>query len=363
MGAQAQSAMSGRVRRESRRIKKGSAGANGEEPAQLSTRLTTAGCGLRCISVTAIVHTPEEAKSLEQPPLLVLRPLEAFLDEHGLGQGDITAQPVGDGHSNVTYLISPTWRSLGAATPAAAAASALRARCPARGVAAPRVAADHGARAHGAGHVRRRQRDRCAVLRDGARGGHGRQRRAAGRRHARADRRGADRRARRGARHRLAGVRAGGLRQADGLPRTPGPPLHRLVGAQRHARDRRARRGHRLARRAHPGVGPGHDRPRRLPPRERDVHLRPAERDLRLGARDDRGSPGRRGLPARDLGTRGGSGEHDRLFDHCHTTARLPHPRRPRGPLRGPLRTVHARPALVHHAGPVEVRDLPGREL
>jgi aminoglycoside phosphotransferase (APT) family kinase protein len=55
--------------------------------------------------VTAIVHTPEEAKSLDQPPLLVLRPLEAFFDEHGLGQGDITAQPVGDGHSNVTYLI------------------------------------------------------------------------------------------------------------------------------------------------------------------------------------------------------------------------------------------------------------------
>ena len=56
--------------------------------------------------MTAIVHTPEEAKSLEQPPLLVLRPLEAFLDEHGLGQGDITAHPVGDGHSNVTYLIA-----------------------------------------------------------------------------------------------------------------------------------------------------------------------------------------------------------------------------------------------------------------
>ena len=56
--------------------------------------------------MTAIVHTPEEAKSLEQPPLLVLRPLEAFFDEHGLGQGDITAHPVGDGHSNVTYLIA-----------------------------------------------------------------------------------------------------------------------------------------------------------------------------------------------------------------------------------------------------------------
>ena len=39
------------------------------------------------------------------PPLLVLRPLERFLDEHGLGQGPIAASPIGDGHSNVTYLI------------------------------------------------------------------------------------------------------------------------------------------------------------------------------------------------------------------------------------------------------------------
>jgi aminoglycoside phosphotransferase (APT) family kinase protein len=40
-----------------------------------------------------------------RPPLLVLEPLRAFLDEHGLGSGEIRAQPIGDGHSNVTYLI------------------------------------------------------------------------------------------------------------------------------------------------------------------------------------------------------------------------------------------------------------------
>jgi aminoglycoside phosphotransferase (APT) family kinase protein len=55
--------------------------------------------------VTAIVATPEDAAALDQPPLLVLRPLEAFLDEHGLGSGEIQAEPVGDGHSNVTYLV------------------------------------------------------------------------------------------------------------------------------------------------------------------------------------------------------------------------------------------------------------------
>jgi aminoglycoside phosphotransferase (APT) family kinase protein len=56
--------------------------------------------------VTAIVDTPEEAAALELPPLLVRRPLEAFLDAHGLGSGSIEAEPVGEGHSNVTYLIS-----------------------------------------------------------------------------------------------------------------------------------------------------------------------------------------------------------------------------------------------------------------
>jgi aminoglycoside phosphotransferase (APT) family kinase protein len=56
-------------------------------------------------SVTAIVDTPEEAAQLELPPLLVRRPLEAYLDAHALGSGPLEAAPVGEGHSNVTYLI------------------------------------------------------------------------------------------------------------------------------------------------------------------------------------------------------------------------------------------------------------------
>jgi aminoglycoside phosphotransferase (APT) family kinase protein len=55
--------------------------------------------------VTAIVDTPEEAAALELPPLLVRRPLEAFLDARGLGSGPVEAEPVGEGHSNVTYVI------------------------------------------------------------------------------------------------------------------------------------------------------------------------------------------------------------------------------------------------------------------
>jgi len=52
-----------------------------------------------------IVATHAEAERNERVPLLVLEPLAAFLDEHGLGTGPITAEPVGDGHSNVTYLV------------------------------------------------------------------------------------------------------------------------------------------------------------------------------------------------------------------------------------------------------------------
>jgi aminoglycoside phosphotransferase (APT) family kinase protein len=55
--------------------------------------------------VTAIVDTQEEAAALDLPPLLVRRPLEAFLDARGLGSGPVEAAPVGEGHSNVTYVI------------------------------------------------------------------------------------------------------------------------------------------------------------------------------------------------------------------------------------------------------------------
>ena len=55
--------------------------------------------------MSAIVDTPEEAARLELAPLLVRRPLEAYLDEHGLGSGAVEAEPVGEGHSNITYVI------------------------------------------------------------------------------------------------------------------------------------------------------------------------------------------------------------------------------------------------------------------
>ncbi|HTD08270.1 MAG TPA: phosphotransferase family protein, partial [Solirubrobacteraceae bacterium] len=52
-----------------------------------------------------IVQTPAEAEGNSRPPLLVLEPLTAFLDSLGIGSGLIRATPIGEGHSNVTYLI------------------------------------------------------------------------------------------------------------------------------------------------------------------------------------------------------------------------------------------------------------------
>jgi aminoglycoside phosphotransferase (APT) family kinase protein len=53
-----------------------------------------------------IVTTAAEARGNERPPLLVLEPLRRFLDERSLGAGEIRAAPIGEGHSNVTYLLT-----------------------------------------------------------------------------------------------------------------------------------------------------------------------------------------------------------------------------------------------------------------
>ena len=50
-----------------------------------------------------IVRTPEQAGARE--PLLVLDPLLEYLDAHGLGEGEPEIEPIGDGHSNVTYAL------------------------------------------------------------------------------------------------------------------------------------------------------------------------------------------------------------------------------------------------------------------
>ncbi len=52
-----------------------------------------------------IVRNAADAEANSRPPLLMLEPLAAFLDRHEIGSGEIQASPIGDGHSNVTYLI------------------------------------------------------------------------------------------------------------------------------------------------------------------------------------------------------------------------------------------------------------------
>jgi aminoglycoside phosphotransferase (APT) family kinase protein len=54
-----------------------------------------------------IVRTPEEGAENAREPLLVIEPLLAFLIGNGLAApDDLTAEPVGDGHSNVTFALS-----------------------------------------------------------------------------------------------------------------------------------------------------------------------------------------------------------------------------------------------------------------
>jgi aminoglycoside phosphotransferase (APT) family kinase protein len=52
-----------------------------------------------------IVETPQQAAEEEHPPLLVREPLTAYLDQQGLGSGEVVAERIGEGHSNITFLI------------------------------------------------------------------------------------------------------------------------------------------------------------------------------------------------------------------------------------------------------------------
>ncbi|MEA2167504.1 MAG: hypothetical protein QOF76_804 [Solirubrobacteraceae bacterium] len=52
-----------------------------------------------------IVRSHAEGEANERPPLLVLDPLIEFLDAAGLGSGEPVITPVGEGHSNHTFLV------------------------------------------------------------------------------------------------------------------------------------------------------------------------------------------------------------------------------------------------------------------
>ncbi len=52
-----------------------------------------------------VVANVSQVRPGDRPALIVREPLEAFLDGHGLGHGEIDVSPIGEGHSNVTYLV------------------------------------------------------------------------------------------------------------------------------------------------------------------------------------------------------------------------------------------------------------------
>src|SRR5215210_8940960 len=52
-----------------------------------------------------VVDNAQEAAQLEHAPLVVREPLEAFLDEHGIGSGRLEAERIGEGHSNIPVLV------------------------------------------------------------------------------------------------------------------------------------------------------------------------------------------------------------------------------------------------------------------
>ena len=220
-------------------------------------------------------RTPTAAAN-SRPPLLVLEPLRRFLDEHGIGAGEIRASPIGEGHSNVTYLIERGGAEVVLRRPPRpplppSAHDVLR---EARLLRALQDTARAGA--GGAGGVRGRGDDRLPVLRDGADPGRGdrlQRARAAGQPGAAPpDRRAADRGARRDPRGRLAGRRA--WRASASRPATWSASCAASAACGSSTRRARSRRSSASARgwpRTCPSPRPGDDRPRGLPPGQHDL--------------------------------------------------------------------------------------------
>ena len=225
-----------------------------------------------------IVATRAEAERNERVPLLVLEPLAAFLDEHGLGSGAARGRAGRRGPLE-RDVPRPPRRHRGRRPPPAAPAAAAerpRRRCARRGCS--RAIQGTAARVPEVlARLRRRgvigapfyvmERVHGEVITSEVPAALDTPERAP------AHRRAARRRAGRDPRRRLAALPRG-LRQADRLPRAPGPPLRRPVGAQPTREVEAVERVGAWLRRAPARVRPGDDRPRRLPPRQRDVRRR-----------------------------------------------------------------------------------------
>jgi aminoglycoside phosphotransferase (APT) family kinase protein len=60
---------------------------------------------VQTIAADDIVGTHDENIANGRPPLIVIEPLLAFLDSHRIGDGEPEFRPIGEGVSNVTYLV------------------------------------------------------------------------------------------------------------------------------------------------------------------------------------------------------------------------------------------------------------------
>src|SRR4051812_17676059 len=90
----------------------GCGGARVGAPRRSTLAITVRGPMTVATAPDDIVSTHAEAAANERPPLLVVEPLRSFLDAHGLGTGDLGVEPLGEGHSNVTYLVRRGDRAL-----------------------------------------------------------------------------------------------------------------------------------------------------------------------------------------------------------------------------------------------------------
>ena len=301
-----------------------------------------------------IVATPEEAAALERAPLLVLRPLEDYLDSQGIGSGEIEAETVGDGPLE-HHLRDPARR-----TPRSCCAGRRGRRCrPPRTTCCARRACSRRSRtrgrAHAAGAVRLRRRvdPRRALLRHGVRRrrrDHQRDPRAA--RHARGARR--DRPTSSSTRWSRCTPWTGGhaaSRASASPPATWSASCAASTASGSTTRRASCRwcRSARLARGEHARTPEAtivhgdyrlgntmyaHDAPARL------------DRDLRLGAVHDRRPARRPGLPDRHVvrARRSGRGHDVRLALAVTQRRGLPHPRGADRALRGAERPLDERP-------------------
>ena len=240
-----------------------------------STKAATRGPRLMAHEIAAddIVRTPRRGAGNERAPLLVLEPLAGVPRRARARRRRAEIRPIGDGHSNVTYLVRPRRRRVRPAPPAARRRFRRSAHDVLREARVLRGARRAARGSRGCWPCATTSRSSARRSTSWSRWRARRSPRACPPRSTRPSERRRigeelDRRARRDPRRRLAGragSRASASRRATSSARSGASPA--CGSTTRRARSRRSRRvgawlGDNL-----PDSPPGDDRPRRLPPR------------------------------------------------------------------------------------------------